>query len=594
MKQRRLAWQLYPSYLLLLLLVLLGIGWQLSHTLQDFHYQRTASDLEARAQLIKVQLPEPLSSAWQGQLKPLVDRLGRSSATRITIIRRDGLVLADSHKNIAAMDNHSRRPEIVQSLAEGRGQSIRFSDTLAEPLMYVALPLTQGGEAVATLRTATSISAINADLDAAYRQLMFGGVLVALIFVPVTWFFSYRFSRPLDQMTRAAQRLSEGERDVTLAESGSAETRRLARALNRMSAELTDQLQREVDQRGEIEAILGCMVEGLLVIDNREQVIRINAAAAELFSISAKSEPDKPIQELIRHAGLQRFVARALAAEGPLEEELMILGVHKRHVHVQAAPLTGNQRQRLGVLIVLHDLTRLKQLESVRRDFVASVSHELKTPITAIRGAVETLLDEEEIDQASQQFLQIIFKQSERLNALVEDLLDLSRIEEGVSSGDWELRQEKLLPLLEGAKSACESLIAQQQAEVEIDCSEQLVGQINAHLLEQAIINLLSNAIKYSDGSQRVILKAEERDAKLIISVQDFGIGIETKHLPRLFERFYRVDQARSRKLGGTGLGLAIVKHIAYAQRGEVDVSSTLGQGSIFRIVLPKIQQRQN
>jgi two-component system phosphate regulon sensor histidine kinase PhoR len=591
MKQRRLAWQLYPSYLLLLLLVLLAISWQLSHALQDVLYQRTSADLEARAQLIKEQLRDPLNSAQQGQLKPLVERLGRRSETRVTIIRRDGLVLADSHKNVAAMDNHSQRPEIIEALAKGRGQSIRFSDTLAGPLMYVAFPLSRDGEVVATLRTAVSVSEINAGLDAIYRQLLFGGGLVALIFVPVTWFFSHRFSRPLAQMTMAAQRLSAGERDVPLAETGSAETRRLARALNRMAAELTDQLQREVDHRGEIEAILGCMVEGLLVVDNREQVIRINAAAAGLFGISAESEPNKPIQELIRHAELQRFVARALAAEGPLEEELMILGLHKRHLHVQAAPLTGNQEQRLGVLIVLHDLTRLKQLEAVRRDFVASVSHELKTPITAIRGAVETLLDEEEIDQASQQFLQIIFKQSERLNALVEDLLDLSRIEEGVSSGDWELRQEKLLPLLEGAKGACESLMAQQQAEVKIHCSQQLVARINAQLLEQAIINLLSNAIKYSDSSQAVILRAEETNDKLIIAVQDFGIGIESKHLPRLFERFYRVDQARSRKLGGTGLGLAIVKHIAYAHCGEVDVSSTLGQGSTFRIILPKIQR---
>jgi two-component system phosphate regulon sensor histidine kinase PhoR len=239
-------------------------------------------------------------------------------------------------------------------------------------------------------------------------------------------------------------------------------------------------------------------------------------------------------------------------------------------------------------LLVLHDLTRLRQLESVRRDFVANVSHELKTPITAIRGAVETLLDEESANATGLRFLQIIFKQSERLNALVEDLLDLSRIEQEAIQGGWELTTSAVCPVLESSRAACESLLQQQQIDLQIRCSEQLKACLNAPLLEQAVINLLTNAIKYSDPGGQVLVEVAEEDGQVRILVQDFGCGIDKEHLPRVFERFYRADQARSRNLGGTGLGLAIVKHVAQAHRGEVEVTSTPGEGSRFTILLPK------
>jgi len=254
---------------------------------------------------------------------------------------------------------------------------------------------------------------------------------------------------------------------------------------------------------------------------------------------------------------------------------------------VQATPLTGAENETIGVLIVLHDLTHLRQLESVRRDFVANVSHELKTPITVIRGAVETLLDNESVTDISQRFLQIVFKQNERLNALVEDLLDLSRIEQGALQGGWKLTKEPLLPVLESAKIACESLLQQQQIDLRIYCHEELATLINASLLEQAIVNLLTNAIKYSETAGRVVIEVAQLDNQISIRVQDFGCGIDKEHLSRLFERFYRVDMARSRNLGGTGLGLAIVKHVAHAHHGDVMVNSQPGEGSSFTLLLP-------
>ncbi len=339
-------------------------------------------------------------------------------------------------------------------------------------------------------------------------------------------------------MTTAAQKFSQGELDAPIMETGTEEAHRLARALNMMAHELSERIYREVEQRGEIEAILGCMVEGIIAVDNDEQVIRLNAAAANLFGIMVSGQPGRPIQEVIRHAELQRFVSRALSSQEPLEDELTLLGTEKRYLHIQAAPLTGKLNERIGVLIVLHDLTRLRQLESVRRDFVANVSHELKTPITAIRGAVETLIDEEETESPEQRFLQIIFKQSERLNALVEDLLDLSRIEQGVNEGGWELKRERIEPVLQGAKSACESLLVQHQINLQIDCPERLQARINSALLEQAVINLLSNAIKYSEEGQLVSIKASELEDKVLIQVQDFGCGIEENISPACLNVF--------------------------------------------------------
>ncbi len=585
--RRRLIWQLYPSYLLLILLVLLAVSWFVLSELRSFHYQQTSRDLRARAQLVKEQLSGQIGPSYQVWVSQLVERLGEQSATRITVILADGRVLADSEETPLQMDNHALRPEILAATVGGEGVSIRFSQTLGQTLMYVALPIYEQQQLVGSIRTAMPLSAIDRTFQAIFWKLLGGGALIALLAAPVCWWLSRRISRPLEEMTAAAQRFSRGELDIPLPASGSEETNRLAAAMNRMAVELSDRIAREVEQRGEMEAILGCMSEGIIAVDNDERVIRLNLAAAELFGLPC-CQPGRPLQELIRQSELQRFIKRALSQQQPLEEELLLLGPQQRHLHVQATPLTGKEEERIGSLIVLHDLTRLRQLESVRRDFVANVSHELKTPITAIRGAVETLLDSEVSDPAGSRFLEIIFKQNERLNALVEDLLDLSRIEQGEISGSWEMQTVPLRPVLEQARIGCESLLSDRQIELKLFCGENLQARINPPLLEQAIINLLTNAIKYSDIGGRVVLEVAELEAQICIRVQDFGCGIAPEHLERLFERFYRVDQARSRNLGGTGLGLAIVKHVAQAHRGEVKVSSTLGKGSSFSILLPQ------
>jgi two-component system phosphate regulon sensor histidine kinase PhoR len=592
MRRRRLVWQLYPSYLLLIVLVLLAVGWYVSAELRDFHYRQTAVDLGARAQLVAHQLQGQFSDSDRPGLAQSVKRLGEQSNTRITVILKNGRVLADSHETARLMDNHARRPEVRQALGGQQGLSVRFSNTLGQSLMYVALPVYAGGQLVGSIRTALPVSDLDATLSGIHRQLLLGGLVIAVLLAPCCWWFARRLSRPLELMTAGAQRFARGELDCPLEVTGSEETGRLAVAMNRMAVELAERISRAVEQRGEIEAILGCMVEGIVAVDNEERVIRLNRAAADLFSVAPQLSVGRPIQELIRQADLQRFIRRALTRQQPIEEELEMHGPHKRYLQVQATPLTGADSERIGVLIMLHDLTRLRRLEAVRRDFVANVSHELKTPITAIRGAVETLLDEEAAADSDRRFLRIIFKQSERLNALVEDLLDLSRIEQGASQGGWELSPAPLLPVLQSARAACESLLQQQQIDLRLRCPERLAAPINVQLLEQAVINLLTNAVKYSDPGGQVVIEVAEQDDRIGIRVQDFGCGIAAEHLPRLFERFYRADLARSRSLGGTGLGLAIVKHVAQAHHGEIQVTSRPGAGSCFTLLLPRTVSR--
>jgi two-component system phosphate regulon sensor histidine kinase PhoR len=588
MKQKRLIWHIYPNYILLIVAVLICLGWYVSVVLKNFYYDQTAIDLAARAELVAAQLHGKFDVSYMAQLSGLLKRLGETSNTRITLTGTEGAVLADSHENAVEMENHGNRPEIVASYSGTQGRSVRFSHTLGQTLMYVALPFVENGQIIGSVRTAISVSNIDETLQDVHRKLLLAGFIIMILAAPISWWLSRRICRPLEHMTMAAQRFSQGALDIPLVESGSVETSRLAQAMNTMGDELSQRIQCEVEQRSEMETILGCMIEGVIAIDNDERIIRVNSTASKIFGIDQKLKPGCPIHEMIRHSCLLSFVRRALDLQQPLEDELVLLGEEKRYLHVQAAPLTGEQDEQIGVLIVLHDLTRLRQLESVRRDFVANVSHELKTPITAIRGAVETLLDEEGFDQACQRFLKMIFKQSERLNALVEDLLDLSRIEQGDKQGGWEQEETLLLPLLEDALSGCETLLTQQKIQIKIECPEELSGKINATLLEQAVINLLSNAIKYSLEGAEVIVRARELAEEILIEVEDSGPGIADEHLSRLFERFYRIDQARSRNLGGTGLGLAIVKHIANAHRGRVAVESRVGQGSIFRIFLPK------
>jgi len=585
MKSRRLIWHIYPPFLLLLAGVVLVLVFFLNQELRNLLYQQSSQNLAARGRLVEAAIQDTFYRVSPSELNRQITLLGQNTGTHITLIAPNGQVLADSHENIIQMDNHAQRPEFIAAGGGDLGVSVRFDHALGLTMMYVAKPLMIAQQQVGLIRTAQPLGDLEQKLQPILWPLAAGGFLLTLLLLPLCWLLSRRLSRPLEMMTEAAQRYAYGDFDGSLPQQGPRETLRLSEAMKHMAADLAGRIEREIEQHGETEAILVSMVEGIVAVDYAERMIRLNRAAAKFFGVDDQSVHGRLVEEVIRPAEIQAFIHRALDLREPLEEELVISVPDKRYLHVMATPLLGGAGERIGCLIVLHDLTRLRQLEAVRRDFVANVSHELKTPITAIHGAVETLL-EDASDATMVNFLRIIFKQSERLSTLVDDLLELSRIEQGQEKG-YELRRCLLIQVVHNAQVACENLLREQQIDLQVDVDTQLVAQLNAHLFEQAIINLLTNAIKYSAPGGQILIRANTQTGQLVLQVEDKGCGIEAQHLPRLFERFYRVDRARSRKLGGTGLGLAIVKHAVQAHRGEIKVASTPGKGTIFTIKLP-------
>jgi two-component system phosphate regulon sensor histidine kinase PhoR len=419
-------------------------------------------------------------------------------------------------------------------------------------------------------------------------QVWIASLIGVLCCAGLSLVLSRRMSRPLDEIEAGAERFAGGDLGHRLRTTDAREMGALAETMNRMAEQLDERIQTVLRQQNEREAMLSSMEEGVLAIDNEGTILSLNKACATLLHEEPARLQGRSIYEVIRKADLLRFIELALASAGPVEGELQIRGASDRWVSAHGTLLRDPQRGKIGVLIVLHDVTRLRHLEEVRRDFVANVSHELRTPITSIKGFLETLADGAfEDHQNAPRFLQIMLRQVNRLDAIIGDLLTLSRIEKGTEGQLIEVAPEPIRAILLAAIEMCEKKAAAKPVRIELDCPEDLTAEINAALLEQAAVNLLDNAIKYSNPDGRIELSAAGEGADLVIRVKDCGCGIDEKHLPRLFERFYRVDKARSRELGGTGLGLAIVRHIALAHRGTVSVESKLGAGSTFCLRLP-------
>jgi len=362
--------------------------------------------------------------------------------------------------------------------------------------------------------------------------------------------------------------------------------------MNQMADQLDERIRTIVRQRNEQEAVLACMVEGVLAIDKQETILRFNQAAASLLNLGSDAA-GRRAREVLRKPDLLYFIDRSLSSQSPIEQQVtLMMDGQQRSLQAHGTPLRDALGREIGALLVFNDITRMQRLENIRRDFVANVSHELKTPITAIKGSVETLVDGAISDpEHGQRFLAIIARQSDRLNAIIDDLLALSRIEQGEEQEGIERQQASVPGVVLGALQSCRTRADQKEISLEMEAPEQLTWSVNPTLLEQALVNLVDNAVKYSAQGQKVVVAIESSRELLRIRVRDWGPGIAQEHLPRLFERFYRVDKARSRHLGGTGLGLAIVKHIVQAHHGQIFVDSSPGQGSTFTMTIPRTDE---
>jgi len=589
MFKKTLHRQLYLSYLLITLLSLGAIGGYTVSALHNFYYEQTSTDLESRARLIRHQASHHFASANILELKRLAETLGQPGALRVTFIFPDGTVAGDSDENPTHMDNHSDRPEVVEALAGKTGSSVRYSTTVKANLMYATLPINSGDQLVGVVRLSVPLTVIDEALKGMLWKIVLAGLLIALVATPVSLYISRRISQPLSEMKDNAERFASGKLDSRIRVEGPEDVLRLAEALNAMAAQLNDRIHTVTAQRNEQEAILSSMVEGVIAVDSNQNILSLNRAAARLLDISSELASGQPVAMVMRNKQLQEFVNKTLTSSETVEQDIEFhRGERGQVLKVMGTALRDVNQSSIGAVVVLNDVTRLKRLENMRRDFVANVSHELKTPITSIKGFVETLLGGAlDNPDDSKRFLEIVAGQADRLNAIIDDLLSLSQLEQDSEKAAIVIEERELKPVLEMAIQVCAPKASEKTVHVGLNCLENITARINPQLFEQAVINLVDNAIKYSLPSTQVRVEVSVDNIELTVSVSDEGRGIEKDHFPRLFERFYRVDSDRSREMGGTGLGLAIVKHIAQVHGGRVSVDSSVGKGSTFRIHLP-------
>jgi two-component system phosphate regulon sensor histidine kinase PhoR len=587
-KKKRLIWQIFPPFLLITFLSLVAVSWYASDSMRHFFLDQTAVDLSVRAVLMEKQVSIHLAPLDPPAVDSICKSMGKRSATRFTVILPSGQVIGDSRETPHLMDNHATRPEIARALAGETGRSIRYSNTLLQSMMYVAQPIKQNDKILAIIRAAIPTTFIEQELWSIQLKIALAGLLVALAAAGVSLWISRRITRPIEAMKQSAGYFAGGDLSRRLDAPDSEEMAGLADALNQMAAQLDRRINTIISQRNELETVLASMREGVIAVDNEEKIINMNAAAAAFFNCQPEEIQSRDLQEVIRNSALQQFVRNSISSKALAEDDISLYQNGEKTLHMQSSPLLDANKEPVGTLVVFNDVTQFRRLENMRRDFVANVSHEIKTPLTAIKGFVETL-HQGSVDNPdeAERFLGIIKKHVDRLSSIIEDLLSLSRIEQEDEGKTLELEDGYVKDVFQSAMQICRSKAEEKNIAISLECEDKISAQYDATLLEQAVVNLLDNAIKYSEPESTIHLQAQQNTSEIEIRVKDQGMGIAKKHLPRLFERFYRVDKARSRTMGGTGLGLAIVKHIAQAHGGNVTVESTLGQGSAFTIHLP-------
>ncbi len=588
MKQHRLLWRIYFYFLAATLAAIAVLALYAVHSMQGFVEDQTLRNLTIRAQMVAETCADTPFTNNAGNINLICSALGRITEARITIILPDGKVIGDSDRNPLNMDNHLNRPEVVQAFRGEIGESSRFSDTLKKTLEYITVPLKRGGEIVAVVRLSQPVAEIRWTQRIIIRQILMGTISAVLLFAVVALYLSRQITRPLEAMREIADQLAEGNLSSRVSITSTDEIGSLAQSINKMATQLDMRIKTIARQQVEQKAVLSCMTEGVLAVDPDGKLLYLNKTAAKLLNTTKEDALDRSIQEIVRHHDLQVFISDSLRKTDAAKAEIIINDVDERYIQVHSTPLTDPTGWSIGGLVVINDITQLKRLETMRSDFVANVSHELKTPITALKGCVETLASDQPLSSdETVNFNLMMERHVERLEAIVEDLLVLSRIEFDMKESHIELTQSSVCKLLERTVQTFAKRVELREIEIKITCSEELSAPINNALLEQAVGNLIDNAIKYSESETVINITASQNGDQIIIEVADQGSGIASHHLSRIFERFYRVDKARSRAFGGTGLGLSIVKHIALAHQGGVTVKSTFGKGCTFAITLP-------
>jgi two-component system phosphate regulon sensor histidine kinase PhoR len=594
MWQSKLFWKLFLVYggLIIILLVgfFVGIGiWQRSQVsdgVQERLHATAAvlrSDVREDLLLLSESNSDDQRIALKSRLQQSIVKLGKETQLRLTLVMSDGTVVADSERDPATLVNHLDRPELVQARTEKFGKSTRHSTTVGYGMSYFALAVRNGGDPVAFVRTAMDLAAIEKRYAAIRAFLLTFALICGVLALVVTYVMVGRVIRPLTELTKGAQAIAKGEENDPVSVRSKDEIGSLAAAFNRMQTELSRRVNQLRSNNEQMTTVLAGMSEGVIAVNAKEEILVANDACRKMLEFATPDAVGRPLIEVTRSRALYDAVIETMRTGRAVMDEFEI--GRKTRLKLCATGLPGEPAS--GAVVVLHDVTELRRLENLRRELVANVSHELKTPLSAIKAYAETLrLGAVNDAENNIQFVMQIEEQADRLNELIHDLLQIARIESGQEAFD--IAEVIVADVVQSCLSQYARVANAKQVHLTSQAPDYpIIAKADEEGLRTILSNLIDNAIKYTPDGGTVSLRWFEDDAQVVIEVQDSGIGIPLDHQARVFERFYRVDKARSRELGGTGLGLSIVKHLSHAFGGSVQLSSEPDQGSVFTIRLP-------
>ncbi|MDW7738570.1 MAG: ATP-binding protein [Bacillota bacterium] len=590
-----IRWRLIFYYILVISLIVLIMGLSFIWFLNNFYMKNLHENLYTQLKLVEALVAEMSDRGASSQdIDNLCKQLGHELGLRITLVNRDGTVLADSAEIPAFMDNHAQRPEIIEAYAVGEGSSIRYSTTIGEEMYYLAVPVeipslmefTEDG--TLTIRISLPLVMIN-DTTSRLKYIILAALLgSSIIALVASVILSHRLTGQIREISKAARAISAGNFAPALEIGGNDELTALGRSIKEMGGALNKKIDQVTWEKNKLDTVVSSINSGIIMVDQEQKIELINPAAEKLFDVNKDAVTGKPIQQTVRYYALTEKL-KTVYGEGKSQYFELNL-YYPRTVLVEAylLPLTTDGKGVSGGLFIFHEVTEKRTMEKMRSDFVANVSHELRTPLTTIRGYTETIMTEKLSNEELIDFLRIIDKETNRLTNLIDSLLDLAQIE-----NEKELfMKEKidLEALLLEAKKRIQDLQSQREVSIDLDISEShLVVSGNFEWLCQAVINILENSIRHGKERGRITIKIFRESDQAVVEISDDGPGIPKEDLPYIFERFYRVDKARSRKSGGTGLGLSIVKHIMEAHKAYYSLNSTEGLGTFFRFSLPII-----
>ena len=581
---------------LIIAVVLLGIYLYLNNILREHSYQRIETNLIKQTSFAKSYLEEDFAMGIKSyELDKIANRIGEDLGLRVTIIGIDGTVFGDSGldgEKLVEVENHLYRPEVQQALKGfstaklGIGKSKRFSATVKKDMLYIASVFGKE-KPQGIVRLSLPLSEIELISGYLRKTLTISLFLAFILAVIISFIISLFISKPAREMSLAAKAVASGDFSKRISISTKDEIGDLAKSFNFMSSQIKARIEEVTTSKSRLEAVLLSMFEGVMVVDIKGTILLMNQTLKDFLLVKEDPVDKKPL-EVIRNIEIQEIADNGLRLKQGVESrEISVFLPEEKILLLHATPIIRDGKPE-GTVLVFHDITELRHLEKIRREFVANVSHELRTPVSSIKGYAETLLEGAMNDKENaMDFLKIIHSDSERLARLIDDLLDLSKIESGKLKST--LKPCAVEPIIKRVVSNLNKQAKDKSIRIQIDISKDISCILaDEARIAQVLLNLIDNAVKYTQEGGKVTISAKEKDEFVQVDITDTGIGIPDQDIPRLFERFYRVDKARSRELGGTGLGLSIVKHIVHAHNGEVFVQSVLGQGSTFSFTIFK------